>query len=694
MFRQFCGILGIVLFASLNLSAQNYDKMTIEDILATEVTMLFKSKSTPLKAPGIITIISRSEIERSGARYLSEILNYSIGIEANRSILFGTHTTLGIRGRTTEFGEDILVLLDGQRLNDVFSGGGLQLVKDLSLNHIDRIEIIRGPGSTLFGSNAFVGVINIISSKYETTDKQRLSIAGGSFEAVEAGVSMRWNSGKLRGLVTANTRTDDGEDYQYSQAFFRLPGQVPAIQDPIEEQLDVGVKLGFENLNFQVDWFKREMDSFMPWGFFSHEWENPLLETNRDDSEMTRVQANYDWEVNKALTLSAAMRYNRSENEQAYFIAPEGVNVAGVVLNEGWMGGPNHEMDNAEFEVRLNYIKGDHEFITGAVVARDRLVDSNLIFNFTIRDIILGNHVTGDDWLVQEGDAAFVDKQDRDIRSIYIQDTWYPNSKWGITAGIRYDDYNDFGDSINPRLAAVYNLSEVWVLKLLYGRAFRAPTFSELYTRNLPNALGNPDLKAQTIDTVETSVYWSAGPQFSITVSTFYSYYQDLIKQAFSFDTAQSYFNGEDGDNDYGVELDTQWRIVRGTNLRLGYAYVKSEDHEGNRRLFSPEHKATLSFSHEFGKRGLISLSGFYHGSRLIQSLTPAFTVENVEMDGSTVLSAHGRLRDLVPHLDLELTLFNLTDEEWYSPGFSPVLAPENVLNRGFEYQLKASYNY
>ncbi|CAM2009944.1 TonB-dependent receptor plug domain-containing protein [Acanthopleuribacter pedis] len=687
MFRPRLFALGFALTCSL--FAQNYDKMTIEDILQTEVTMLFKSKSTPLKAPGIISIISRSEIERSGMRTLSEILNLSIGIEANRAIMFGRHTTIGMRGRTTHFGEDILILLDGQRLNDVYSGGGLSYIKDMSLRHVDRIEIIRGPGSTLFGSNAYVGVINIISSTYSTTDKQSISLATGSFDTVDIGTQYRWNSGKLHTLFTANAYSDDGDEFTYTEGYLRTPGIEHRVTDPVEEQIDLGLKVSYEDFSLHMDWFKREMDDYMPFGFFENPTDWEPFDTNRDDSEMFRLQAGYDWEVNRYLTITGNARYSEAEANMAYVIAPENLFIGTVAQDIPWLGGSNYSSDNLEFEMRVNYVRGKHEVIGGAMWAREGIEEANLMYNYTLAQVFSPEPINPTDWTVVEGEGSFVSPRSRNISGVYLQDTYYPSEHWGITAGIRYDKFADFGDAINPRLAGVYNVGDTWVFKLLYGKAFRAPTYNELYTRNLPIMRGTPDLDAQTIETYETSAHFSPGPVLATTLSLFYSTYEGTIQQEFALYTDEPYFNGEDGDRDQGLELDLKWRLVRGSDLRLGYTYVSSENADGSRRLFTPEHKGTLSFYQRIGRGGLFSLTGFHHGTRLVQA------PESVEkMDNATVFHARYRQRHLIENVDVELSVYNLTDEEWYSPGLSAILAPQNVLNRGVSYQLKAGYRF
>lgn len=687
MFRPRLFAFGFALTCSL--FAQNYDKMTIEDILQTEVTMLFKSKSTPLKAPGIITIISRSEIERSGMRTLSEILNLSIGIEANRAIMFGQHTTIGMRGRTTHFGEDILILLDGQRLNDVYSGGGLTYIKDMSLRHIDRIEIIRGPGSTLFGSNAYVGVINIISSTYSTTDKQSVSVGTGSFNRVDIGTQYRWNSGKLHALFTANAYSDDGDEFTYTEGYLRAPGVDHRVTDPVEEQIDLGLKMSYEDFHMNLDYFKREMDDYMPFGFFENPTDWEPFDTNRDDSEMVRLQSGYDWEVNRYLTITGNARYSEAEANMTYVIAPENLFVGTVAQDIPWIGGSNYSSDNLEFEMRLNYVRGKHEVIGGAMWAREGIEQANLMYNYTLAQVFSPEPINPTDWTVVEGDGSFVEPRSRNISGVYLQDTYYPSDHWGITAGIRYDKYDDFGDAINPRLAGVYNLGETWVFKLLYGQAFRAPTYNELYTRNLPIMRGTPDLDAQTIQTYETSAHFSPGPVLATTLSLFYSTYEGTIQQEFALYTDEPYFNGEDGDRDQGLELDLKWRIVRGSDLRLGYTFVSSENADGSRRLYVPEHKATLSFYQKLGRRGLFSLTGFHHGTRLVQR------PESVEkMGNATVFHARYRQRQIFDNLDLEVSVFNLTDEEWFSPGLSAILAPQNVLNRGTDFQVRAGYRF
>src|SRR5690606_20637364 len=121
--------------------------------------------------------------------------------------------------------------------------------------------------------------------------------------------------------------------------------------------------------------------------------------------------------------------------------------------------------------------------------------------------VLDGTEVEVDGRLVEVTDTPFIyiPNQRRTIRHLSVQDEWSLLKDWELTAGVRYDDYSDFGDTFNPRFALVWQTSYNVTSKLLYGRAFRAPSFSEQFAINNPVILGNADVEPEQIDTLELS---------------------------------------------------------------------------------------------------------------------------------------------------------------------------------------------
>ncbi|MDX1250767.1 MAG: TonB-dependent receptor [Gammaproteobacteria bacterium] len=174
---------------------------------------------------------------------------------------------------------------------------------------------------------------------------------------------------------------------------------------------------------------------------------------------------------------------------------------------------------------------------------------------------------------------VFIRPHSRQVVYALAQDEWSFLPDWNLTAGLRYDHYSDFGSTTNPRLALVWAARYNLTTKLLYGRAFRAPAFAELYNINNPVALGNPNLKPETIDTLELAFdYQPTGD-----VTTRFNVYRYEMKDIIRFvgdpppsgsKTAQN-SGGQDG---HGLEWELRWAASRSLDVKANYAWQRSTD--------------------------------------------------------------------------------------------------------------------
>ena len=156
--------------------------------------------------------------------------------------------------------------------------------------------------------------------------------------------------------------------------------------------------------------------------------------------------------------------------------------------------------------------------------------------------------------------------QDRDIVYASLQDQWQVANDWNLTVGLRYDDYSDFGSTVNPRAALVWDASTDMTAKLLYGRAFRAPSFTELFVRNNPVALGNPDLDPEVSNTWELAFDYRASFDLRLGLNVFMYDIEDLIEFVPTGPGTQVARNiGEQ--KGHGFEVEAEWKPVQ--TLRL-----------------------------------------------------------------------------------------------------------------------------
>ena len=177
---------------------------------------------------------------------------------------------------------------------------------------------------------------------------------------------------------------------------------------------------------------------------------------------------------------------------------------------------------------------------------------------------------------VSDTPYAFLPEETRSNRYLFVQDVWQVSNDWELTAGVRYDNFSDFGSTINPRGALVWSTTNRLTTKLLYGRAFRAPSFAELYNRNNPVALGNPDIEPETIDSWELAFNYSANHGATYSVNFFHYVWDDIILFVPGANGAVAQNAGKQ--KGHGLELEVDWKLSEQLQLLANYAYQKSTD--------------------------------------------------------------------------------------------------------------------
>jgi outer membrane receptor protein involved in Fe transport len=192
--------------------------------------------------------------------------------------------------------------------------------------------------------------------------------------------------------------------------------------------------------------------------------------------------------------------------------------------------------------------------------------------------------------------APFMLPQRRKVNYFYAQDEWGFAKDWTLTAGVRHDSYSDFGGTTNPRLALVWDATLDLTAKLLYGQAFRAPSFAEQYGINNPVQQGNPDLKPETIQTLEAAFSWKLRRDTQINLSLFHYEMQDIIRAVPNLAPAVgATYNNTGAQHGDGLELETVWDYSNSLRLTGNYSYQKSIDKATDKDAgYAPHHHIYL----------------------------------------------------------------------------------------------------
>lgn len=661
---------------------QSGDKDLLMFFEEQDLVTATKRPTSLRKAPAIATIIGADEIRNMGARNLLDVIKMvpGFGVSTNE---FGT-MMIEVRGIRTSVSEKILVMIDGHSLNRNTNGSALvyNVASKLPVENIKQVEIIRGPGSALYGNSAFVATINVITRNAEEIDGLELKGGGGSFDTYKANlVGGKAIGDKLTVFGSVDHYKTNGPrltvegDSLSGTPFSMAPGHA----DLRSRQTDAFLKVGYGNLSFR--------------GHFQTQKERyyiGLASALTDDSYGSLN--NYWGELAYALPITGGLSanlklhydyYEQGDNQQSKIFPngfagsfPEGM-IGKATLKNRTMGG--------ELQIDWDVFKDNH-LIAGFSFEALQQYDVRQQANFdpTIfppTPTYLGS--------VQEV-ANWNKDVTRQIWAFYLQDEWKLLENVNLTTGVRYDHYSDFGDTINPRVGLVWSFLENADLKLLYGQAFRAPNFLELYNRNNPVVVGNPNLKPEKIETFETGLGYRLNRYLGLDLNYFYSTIDDQIVWN-TTTTPPSYANRGKSETQ-GIELGLNGSVSNELSWKASYAYQDPRDGITGRRLpYVPSHRASASLN--YAPLKYVNL----HSDLLWTGPRPRTAGDTrSEMPDYTTVDLAVTFKNFFQTLEIQATIHNLFDQRYKDPDTSGAakLVPGDFPREGISAFVSASYKF
>ncbi|MFC3093166.1 TonB-dependent receptor [Alteromonas sediminis] len=580
------------------------------------------------KAPAIATVITASDIEAMGANDLIDVLNTIPGLHMSRTSQGGA-PSINFRGIVSVFGPHSLLMVDGVPLKSVVRGDSLIPWGGFPVQSIERIEVIRGPGSALLGADAFSGAVNIVTKSATDRVKNTVGAAVGSFNTRNLwgnlfhrigdwslALNVEWvESDGYSGFIERDEQTNLDE---LGDALFES-GVLPFNPD------DASNAPGYQSTGFEaIDlWANAENDSVkLSLGVQErndlgvHQGILGALDpTGRLGGYRHILKAQLKpLPLSHDLTIEGNVSLYRMSQEvdSDLFLFPSGA-LFGAFPN-GLIGNPEWEEETTRVEAKALYSGfKNNTIVLGGGYIRQNLyeVRESKNFNADLSPNPLG--------LVDVTDTAdvFIPEKDRENVYLFVQNVLAITDAVSITAGARLDDYSDFGQTINPRVAAVWLANEDLTLKALYGRAFRAPAFAETSVVNNPLALGNPNLNPETIDTVELALAYSPDERSHIDMNVFYYKIDDFI--TFVPDSGATTSTAQNLGKRTGYGMEAQWRYAlseQWTGL-VNMAYVKANDEVAHDDVGEyPELTGYLRINYTVNDQVDTSLQWFYVGEQ------------------------------------------------------------------------------
>jgi outer membrane receptor for ferrienterochelin and colicins len=597
-----CLVLALgLLAASPGKAAQNIDDEDLAQAYGDKsfVTIATGTRVPVTRAPALATVITAADIQAIGATDLDDVLQTVPGLTVAHLLPYDNKPIYIIRGIATQYNPQVLMLINGIPITSIYLGNRGDVWGGMPVENIARIEVIRGPGSALYGADAFAGVVNIVTKDASDIAGTQLGLRQGSFRTTDAWVQYGGTFGGFDiaahlgfGRTDGHKRVVEADGQTVNDAIFGTraslaPGPVSLSRRSLDAQVDVA--RGDFRLRSS---YKRRDDVGSGGGVAGALDRDGRSETERFTADLTYQSTSLapDWDV----TLQAS--YFDMATRSRLVLYPPGTVFLGP-FPDGMLGNPAKWERHTRVTAAASYtgFRG-HRLRVGTGHAREDIYRIEESKNFTLVYVPgIGNVPAPLGSLVDVTETLpFLDPRRRTSSFVYMQDEWSFARDWTLTAGLRRDHYSDFGDTTNPRFALVWDVNYNLTAKLLYGRAFRAPSYVELYAINNPVILGNPTVRPERIRTVEAALAWQASGTLHLGLNAFRYEMEDILRPVPNADpTTGSTTQNAGAQVGRGMELELLWDPRRDLRLAANYGLQRSTDRaSGQDAGIAPHHHA------------------------------------------------------------------------------------------------------
>ncbi len=653
-----------------------YLELSLEQLLDVPVTGSTLTEETLKTVPAAVSVFTREHIDRLGMDYLYELLNLVPGFQFDRNASNGLAYTYSARGRrTTQQSLEVLLLIDGKVVNDPRAGSPDISLPLYPVSRIERLEVIRGPGSAIYGSSAFTGVINIVTRRQQ----RNVALAFGSQQRRQ--LEGAW-SDTLNGWDTdafIHAYKDNGEDYVVPDSFSGKPLET---SDP-REQFAADLKLKQGKTNFSFSFSRAEATDF-------YQSENTANDYNASDREFWLAAFDQGFEWLPDTESQVALSYQQFSYDFKLYLTGPGalLRASSPPSAEPFKGDASLAGDSWRFTFSNDWsINEQSSAQWGLEWAQNRETEANALANFDLVQVVKRQYPVA--YYGEPGkEFPIGTEESRSNLGAYVQYLRNLRESTRLTLGGRYDDYDDLDGRFSPRLGLVEQLSQVYSLKLLYGEAFRAPTLAETDLINNPVLFGNPDLNHEVVKTWDLILMgnWKAT---SLSLGVFENNYEHPIEIIY-VGAARTYRNGE-GEKSQGMEAEWTQEFTDHWSLRTTYTYMDLPSNAFR------EASNTGSFEINYAEeKWNWNLLGFYQDDR--ETPTTVARTPTTTITGEHTLDSFWMLNTRWSyHFDagyeLELQLKNITDEDAATPAES-LDKLEGIPNRGRELSVGIEWQF
>lgn len=634
MKRSLCILLNLAFWTLLvatpihvGAEVQDLDDFSLEDLGTLGLTNTPKSVTastaarvlqTTASSPSAVRIVTAEDIKTFGYRTLEDILRSLPGLYTTSDDF---NTFLGVRGlgRPGDYNTRVLILIDGVRVNDnIYDSALVGREFPLDVGLIERLEYAPGPGSAVYGKNAFFGVVNVITKNGYSYNGFELTGGAGSFE-----------SQKLR--LTYGDRYDSGAEVLLSLTGFKETGVAPSYSEESAQYDSDFTENGTFLAKFSYGSFRTEV----------------VYGTRRRGAHVypeTGLVNEYDENRDERLIIDTRYATSFGDNWAVEISA---------TYNEALYKGSFPYIDYEESGERELFVENSPgSWLSGGFQLVNTLFEKHRI--------LFGMEGHADLKLKSEAGLEGYEQDyshEDEFRSfgVYIQDDITLTKSLTLLLGGRFDD-TEFGSKTNPRIGLIWQPIEGSSVKLLYGSAFRTPNFFEV--SSLFDTEDEGTLDFEEIETAECVLEYYLNPATRLSGSLYYYRIDDLIEEVFTDD----YYTIRNGGSieALGFEFEAETRFSNGIRLNLSYAVQEAEGEDGAELSNSPTHQVKMRSSIPLG----------YKNSRLgaeVQYISERTGSNGVELD-SYWLGNISATAELTDDIDLSASVYNVGDVAYNDP--------------------------
>jgi outer membrane receptor for ferrienterochelin and colicins len=598
--------------------------MDLEELMNQKVVTASKFIQSSAEAASSVGVITADEIKQYGYRSLAEALNSQRGMFMSND---KNYMYVGSRGfsRPTDYNNRIVVMIDGHIANEVVYGSSfMDNNLGINLDNVERIEIIRGPGASIYGSGAMLNIVNLIMKKGEDTDGLTVSAGTGSYGRNDLSAIYGKKKNNTDISVSGIGGISRGENYYFSE--LDAPETNNGVSSGMDWEKYIGFQTGITHNNLKISAAYSSRSKGIPTGAFDSDL------TGNVESSDTRyyLEASYRKEINK----------NSSLLFRSYF---DGYNYHGSYPLNGEESFDESDGRWGGAEIQYYLEAGKRSVITAGVEYK---------------------YIFRDDYREWDNSTTYFNKNyPFSFFSVYAQDQIKILKNLALTAGLRYDQYSVYGKAFSPRLALVYMYSDVSSLKLLYGEAFRIPNLYETYYEGIGIHKANSAIRPERIRTTEFDWTHKISGSFYGNFSLYLFSIYNLIDQVLDESDGLTTFSNIGKATGTGVEYELRYKHpVSKNQAYLSLSLQKTVDNNSDKTLSnSPSLLVKSGFVLSVSKYINVVPEFFYEtGRKTLQgNKTGNVSLFNLGINSGMFLK----------HFEASLKARNLFNIKYYSPG-------------------------